>query len=352
MKLFKIKKKWNRRDLILLFGRLELYVGAGLTLDKAMSAAGEGLRESHKESIASVRQYIESGSALFKAMKSNIAIPETISGMIEQGQSSGELAKSFGAARILLEREDELAKKCVSAMTYPCVIGVFAFLLTIGLMRGVMPQIIPMLKGLRVQLPLLTRAVIFISDNMLSHGLYGVAVLLIFVAIFKYSYRKSSRFRELAQSFFLHVPIIGRLVLLHSLSLFTRSCGSLIGSGLSAASAYQSAANAVFALPLQRKLISREKIVSNGLSIGTAIADIKRLPRYVAPLISAGEASGCLGSSLIKSADIIDKDMEHALKKLTALIEPLMMAVMGLAVGAIALSIMMPIYDMSKALQK
>ncbi|NCW28743.1 MAG: hypothetical protein EBV83_10740, partial [Verrucomicrobia bacterium] len=96
---------------------------------------------------------------------------------------------------------------------------------------------------------------------------------------------------------------------------------------------------------------SEIKNISNGIPLGDIIAK-KKMPQFVAPLIHAGEASGTLGNSLLRASLILDRDIENILRKITALIEPIMMAGMGCIVGSIALSIMMPIYDISKVLQK
>jgi len=156
----------------------------------------------------------------------------------------------------------------------------------------------------------------------------------------------------LCQSFLIRIPLIGGLFYRYSLSLFLRSAGSLIESGLQSAIAYRNAAEVLSLIPLRNELTKEASAVSRGVPFGSAVAKIKRIPPFVPPLVSAGEVSGALGRSLLRAADILDRGVDHSLKKITALIEPVMMAGMGFAVGAIALSIMMPIYDISKVLQK
>ena len=139
--------RWSRKDLILLLERLELYISSGLALNKALLLAAQGISKKQAIALTRMREAVESGASLSAALVKSMRISPTIISLISHGESGGELGKVLGQARALLEREDELIKKCMSAMTYPLVIGLFAVGLSIGLMRGIMPQIIPMLNG-------------------------------------------------------------------------------------------------------------------------------------------------------------------------------------------------------------
>ena len=344
-------KKWWRKDTILFLERLELYVSAGLTINRALGISTEGIPARQKMAIQHSLGIVESGGLLSKALTESIGLPKTIAGLIEHGESSGELVKALGVAKSLMEREDELLKKCTSAMAYPVIIGVFASLLTIGLVRGVMPQIIPMLMSLHVQLPLITRVVIFVSESFLSYGLCAAVATAIVVAALMLLYKKSKGFRSAVHLVILRMPLVGRLVYTYFLAVFLRSCGALLESGLSIARAYSNTVRTISFWPLRDKLESKAASVSRGVPIGTIFAQA-RMPSYIAPLINAGEISGALGASMVRAAAILDREIEHSLKRLTSLIEPVMMAGMGLVVGSIALSIMMPIYDISRVLQQ
>jgi len=345
------RKKWKNRDLIMLFERLELYVGSGLGLDRSLEVAAQGIHLKQKNTLDRIRKSVESGGLLSKSLQSEIGISQTLSGLISHGESSGGIDRALHTARTLMEREDELRKKCLSSMTYPLVIGFFAALLTVGLVRGIMPQIIPMLKSLNVPLPLLTRSVIWISENSVAYGAYTLIVSVLFVFLLRLSIKKIKKIRHAVQSLLLYVPVLGSLVHVYFLSVFLRSCGSLVESGVSSSLAYASVTDTVSFLPLHSMLNSHVTSIARGIPLSQCFIG-KKMPPYIQPLLSAGEASGTLGSSIIRAADIIDRDIEHSLKRLTSLIEPLMMAGMGTVVGAIALSIMMPIYDISRVLQK
>jgi type II secretory pathway component PulF len=343
---------WKDKDRILLLERLELYMSAGLALDKALHITGQGSPKKQRTCMEQVQNDVMSGIPVSKSFTKHIGLSKTLSSLIEHGESSGELVRAFTISRTMLEKQGEALKKCISALVYPGVIAVFASLLTIGLVRGVMPQITPMLKSLNVGLPLLTRIIITISENMVSYGLYGLGGIIFAAILFLILYAKVKPFTYLCQCVFIRTPLIGHLLFSYSLSLFLQSLGSLVESGVSVARSYSNTVNTLSLLPLKHSLLGKVPDIQKGIPCGTILQGVsKKVPTYVPSLISAGEASGTLGTSLLRAASIIDRDMDHSLKRLTSLIEPVMMVGMGCTVGSIALSIMMPIYDISKVLQ-
>ncbi len=345
------KTKWKRRDLIFLLERLELYLSAGLELNKALLICEQGLKPYRQKIMNKIRLAVESGGLLSKNLRLHIGLSETLSGLVGQGELSGSLSKSLHSARTLLEKEDELFKKCASAMAYPIVIGLFACLLTLGLVRGILPQIVPMLKSLQVELPLITRIVITVSDVLTRQGLYILIGLVFAIIIARISYTKVKVIRQVTQLGIVNLPLAGTLVHNYYLAVFLHSCGSLVESGVAVKEAYLGTVRSIKLIPLREKLERKLPDVSAGRSLSGIISGGK-IPSYIPPLLGAGELSGTLGLSIIRAGTILDCDIEHSLKKITSLIEPIMMVAMGCVVGGIALSIMMPIYDISKVLQK
>ena len=348
---FHYRHKWKRQDIIRLLERLELYVGAGLSIDQAFVVAEQGLSKRQAKTIAHIRNNIESGSNVAGVLVKTIGISETIGGLIAQGELGAGLGKAFGSAKELLEREDELIKKCISAMIYPMVIGIFSCVLAIGLVRGIMPQMIPMFASLHVPLPLMTRIVIAFSEILTRYGLtisFSIGLALI---VFIILYRKNTKSRSFCHRIIGTIPIIGKLFRHYAISVFLRSSGTLIDSGTDVVEAYICSVRTISFLPLNVMLTKEIPNLKRGLPLGSILVG-KRIPLYISALLSAGESSGVLGNSLLRAANILDREIEESLKRLTALIEPAMMIFMGGAVGIIALSIMMPIYDLSRVLQK
>jgi type II secretory pathway component PulF len=145
------------------------------------------------------------------------------------------------------------------------------------------------------------------------------------------------------------IPIAGSLIRKYSLAIFCQSIGALVESGEGTDSAFCKTAAAVGFIPLQTRLMARSSMISRGDPLSDALKN--DAPAYVSSLVAAGEASGHLGQTLTRAAILLDRELDQSLKRLTSLVEPVMMICMGSVVGVIALSIMMPIYDISKAIQ-
>jgi type II secretory pathway component PulF len=349
----RFKRKWKRREIILLLEQLGLYISSGLTLDRTIQIITENSPVHLKKDLVEIVQAVEAGTLFSRIFSERITSHGSIIGVIQQGEQSGELGKAFLSAHVLLEKRDELTKKCLSALAYPVVIGIFATLLTIGLVRGVMPQIIPLLMSMHVELPLLTRVVIALSQGLITYSIYLCVGIVIGVGLFRLSYTRCLPLKRVVHVGILHVPLVGHTFRIYWHALFLRSCGSLIDSGLPAAQSYESACGGVSLVPLRNDLESHRQPLAQG-TLMSHVFRHKRLamPPFVSALVSAGESSGTLGVSCIRAADILDRNLDHSLKRMTSLIEPLMMIVMGCTVGAIALSILLPIYDISKVLQR
>lgn len=344
-------KKWKRRDIILLLERLEMYYSSGLQINLALFHLEDGLRKNQQISMVKIRQFVESGGLLSAGLDRYICLPKTISGLIEHGELSGNLTKTLTLAKSIMEKEEELLKRCTGALVYPIVIGLFTIVLTVGLLKGVMSQIVPMLKGLDVPLPFLTRLMIGLSEVVSSYGLYILFGCLGVFLVWKIFIIKTNTWKIVSQNLILKTPFLGNLVYNYHIALFLHSCGSLIESGLQVKDAYMRITASVSYIPLRHFLLVRTVDVARGISLGTVLNQ-KYTPSYVKPLLNAGETSGVLGLSTIRAGNIVDKEIEHTLKKFTSLIEPVMMVAMGCIVGALALSIMLPIYNISGALQK
>lgn len=348
---FIYKNKWNKKDIIFFLERVEIYFSSGLEINKTLSVMEDGLKNKHKSSVSKIKRDIESGIPFFRSLENTIGISKTTSGLIEYGEFSGNLAKSLLSAKNLLEKEDELFKKCISALIYPIVIGIFSILLTIGLIRGVMSQIIPLLKSLKVDLPLVTKITIAISEIIINHGLSITIACIILFFIFKVLINKNIKFQRVFYYSIIRLPMIGNLIYSYYLAIFLHSCGSLVESGLLIAESYKKTLSTITFIPLRDFLENRIDDVYNGVSLGNILKN-KNIPIFVTSLIGAGQVSGNLGSSIVRAGNILDKNLDYSLKKMTSLIEPLMMIVVGFIVGTIALSIMMPIYNISSVLQK
>ncbi len=345
------KNKWPKKEIILFLQKVEMYLSAGLVINRILHIVEQDQNKRQSLSIQKIRGSVESGILFSASLEKYIGISKSVTSLIENGELSGNLSKSISISIDLLEKEDELFKKCINALIYPAVIACFALLLTIGLIQGVVSQIIPLLKSLDVKLPIMTKVVILISQIIKDYGLYILVVIILIVATWIFSMRRFLTFRKIIHISMINIPIFGKVIYNYNLSIFLQSCGLLIESGVSVYDAYTKTIKTVSLIPLSVLLNDHSVNVESGISLSKIFAN-KRNPAFVSSLIGAGEVSGTLGKSIIRTGLILDKEIDLFLKRMTALIEPIMMVGMGLIVGTIALSIMVPIYNISSSLQR
>ena len=327
-----------------------MYMTAGLSVGSALEAMSEKMPKKRCLSLLRIKDSVESGQSLSSALTASGSFPLSLIGLIACGEESGSLAKTLQSCHSLLEREDDLARKCLSAMAYPIIIGIATAILTIGLVEGVMPQIIPLLSGLHSDLPLLTRIVIAVSAVCTRYGVVMFVAALLASAILAILYKKVLLFRAAIHVLVMNIPVMGGLVVSYSLAIFFHSFGSMVEAGMSVTDAYDKASSSFAVIPLRKRFKKKLMPLIRGEPMHSIVD--KSMPQYVGSIIRAGEASGNLGHALVRAAMMLDKDIDRSLKRLTSMLEPALMMGMGSAVGSIALSIMLPIYDISKALQR
>ncbi len=344
---FKIKKS----DLILFFNRLEMYISSGFAIDKALAIIASSSGKRLKRPLDLIGNDLGSGEHLSKSLLRRFSINSSLFNLIENGENSGRLKESLIFCSELLEKESNLQKKCLGALTYPLVIGIFSFGLTLFLIQGVMKQIIPLLRSLKIALPISTKILIFFSSFITKYYLLIIIFLIIIVPLSHFIYKKYQITKYLFQKFLIKIPILGKTIIQYQAFIVTKSIGSLLRAGLGIDSAYRDVFFHCRLIPFRDHFMAYSRQITEGLPVYIPFSKF-HLAIYIPALIEAGELSGQLANSFIKCSDLIEKDMDSFIKRFTVLIEPLMMILVGSIVGFVAVSIMLPIYSISNTLQK
>ncbi len=347
-----INKKWSTKEKILFLDKLATYINARIRLEEAICLCGFGCRKSISSDVSYIKEEIIKGRSLAHVLQERINYSDSILNIIKTGEESGRLFDSLLVSFSILKKQDDLKKKILSAMTYPLLIGIFALLLILGLMSGVMPEIVPMLKSMNVVLPLMTKIVIFFSDFIVAYGIIMVPILFILLFVYVFSYKRYVRFKYVNQLLLMNVPLVNIVLIKISLSLFFRTFGSMLSSDIKIKSACKTSLDSIGLLPVRKSYEIMPLLIDRGENISCLMKDNNiHIPEYVTGIIMAGEKSGTLGLSMVKISDILDLEVEYFMKRLTSIIEPVLMIFLGLFVAIVALSIVMPIYDLSKSLQ-
>lgn len=339
-------------QLVLMTRNLSGMLTAGLPLSRALSVIERQTRNPRlKLVIADVRERIQKGDQFYQSLAAHPRIFDSLYvAMVRAGEESGGLSESLKLLSIQMEKSSALRKRIKSAMIYPSIVMVIMTGIGIVMMIYVMPSITGTFKGMGVELPGTTQALIAASDFMVAHtvvflgGLVGV----IFGFIFFLRTRVGKLFWHWV---ILHLPVISPMVKEVNAARTARTLSSLLTSGVDVMRALEITKDVVQNVYYKPILVEARSAVEKGEALsGVFIAREKLYPVFVGEMMMVGEETGSVGNMLKELADFYEKEVERKTKDLSTIIEPLLMVVIGGTVGFFALAMIAPIYSITDSI--
>lgn len=271
--------------------------------------------------------------------------------IVRVGEASGILYENLNYLAEELGKKQALKKKIKGAMIYPSIILVATVGIVVLLTVYVFPKILPIFQSMRIKLPVATRMLIAISSFLTAYGLFVLlAVILAAIGLWLLLKIKSVKFT--ANQIMLSLPIIGNLTQSYNISNFCRTLGLLLKSDVKVVEAMNITANTTVNPVYRKTLASISLSISKGEEISLHMDKSPRLfPPMVTQMVSIGEHTGNLSETLLYLSNYYEDEVDDATKNLSTILEPILMVFMGLIVGFIAMSIIMPIYQVTQGLQ-
>jgi len=343
------KTKVNNSDVVIFSRQLSTLVSAGVPIVQGLNILeAQAENPAFKTVVTGLRGDIESGLSIADAMRKHPqAFTELYVSMIKAGEVGGILDIILERLSAYLESSEALKAKVKSAMMYPAVVGGVAFLITIFLILFVIPVFKDIFSGFGAELPLPTRIMIGISDALRHNILYILAVLGGAGWGVK-KYINTEKGQEKIDEISLNLPVVGILLKKVAIAKFTRTLGTLIKSGVPILQGLETVAKTAGNKIIERAIYKSRDSIKEGGRIADPLKNANIFPPMVIQMISVGEETGGLDNMLNKIADFYDQEVDTAVKGLTSMIEPLIMVVMGLVIGAIVISMFMPMFSMGE----
>ena len=339
-------------DKLLFTKHLAMMIKAGLPLREGVATIQEQTRSrKFKRILNDIIKRLDNGESLAKSLtRHGKAFSGLFINMIEIGEKSGSLEKNLEYLAEQLEKSYNIKRKVMAAMIYPAVILFSTFILGAGLAIFILPKLIPLFKSLRVTLPLSTRILLLITELIQNYGLFIFLGIIVFLILaFLLSRLKLIKF--INYQVLLKIPIAGKASKNLNLSLFSRTLGILIKSGISIVEALDISADTLGNLIYKREVKRVSLKVQNGKQISTYLKTKSKLfPATFSRMIMVGEKTGNLEESLIYLADFYEKEVDNTTQKLSTILEPVLLIIIGFIVGFIAISIITPIYQITKGI--
>lgn len=333
--------------------QLATLIGAGLTIEGALSALVEQAEtERERQVIAQLRASIREGQSLAQAM---VAFPKSFSELyrtlVNAGEASGKLPDVLIKLADYVEEQQAIKQKIITAMVYPIIVTVICFLVVVGLMLYVVPQVVGVFESTKQTLPFMTRALLALSAMLKWTWWLWIVAAVGAVAGFRVAMKRPTQ-RHRFHALLLRLPIFGRLIRVRESSQLAATLSILVGSGVPVLTAMNAGVGVVNNIPMRLALERAANQVREGVSLSRALQAQNTKPALFPPvmlhLVASGEASGRLPETLASAARQQQRELETRTARLAALIEPVMIVVMGGIVLAIVLAVLLPIFELNQ----
>jgi len=343
----KLGKKVKTKNLAVFTRQFSVMIDAGLPLVQCLDILGS--QEDDKNFAAVIlqtRSDVESGSSLADAMRQH---PKTFdplyTNMVAAGEAGGILDTILKRLASYIEKAVKLAGQVKSAMIYPVAVIVIAALVVGVILWKVIPTFASLFAGLGASLPLPTRIVIALSDNLVRFFPFLLVVGVAVVYGFRRYYMTSGGRRVVDRSL-LKAPILGDILRKIAVARFCRTLSTLIASGVPILDGLEITAKTAGNSIIEDAVMVTRKSIERGETIAAPLKETDVFPSMVTQMIGVGEATGALDTMLSKIADFYEEEVDVAVAGLLTLMEPVMIAVLGVVVGGIVISMYLPIFDL------
>lgn len=349
---FKKKPKASVKELSIFSRQFATMINAGIPILQSLTIIADQIESKGlKEVVKKIKDDIGSGSTLSDGMAKYPNIFSTLYvNMIKAGETGGILDGVMLRLSTYLEQADSLKRKVKSALVYPIVVSSIATIVVIFLLVAVIPTFKDIFASFGATLPAPTRILLGISDTLQKIFLPPlvfiilpsvIAAVIVFLRLLK-----TNKGRKKWNALQLKLPIFGMLFRKVAVSKFTRTFGTLIKSGVPILQALDIVAKTSGNMVVEEAILKAKNSIKEGESITAPIKACGIFPPMVVQMISVGEETGTLDEMLVKSADFYDDEVETAIAGLTSMIEPLLMAFMGVTIGAIVIAMFMPMFEL------
>jgi general secretion pathway protein F len=328
-------------------------LNAGIPIPQALEGLGEEEENpSLRRAVLGLADSVRKGSALSGAMAEHPALfSHLYVSMVRVGEEAGALPKVMADLADLLEHEDELRGEVLGAVAYPVFVLCFGFVTVAVLLTVVMPKLFSMLTEMATTLPLPTLILLRVSGLIQDYWiplLVGIVGAIAGVRWFLRSPRGAEKWDGLK----LKLPVLGGIYRAAALSRFARTLGTLARSGVSLLPALKIVETTIGNLVLGKLIAQVAEETRGGDSLAAPLRKLGIFPKTVVQMIAVGEESGMLSEMLLKVADIEERHMRAHTKTMISLLAPALILVVGALVGFMVIALLLPIFNMSQALQR
>jgi type IV pilus assembly protein PilC len=342
----KLSKKVKLKDLSVFCRQFYTMLNAGVPILTCLDILANQIENQKlREATKAVNEEVEKGGVLSEAMRKHKEVfPELLVSLVASGEASGSLEAIMLRMSTHYEKENKINNKVTSALIYPIVLGFVSIAAVAFILVYVMPTFIDIFKQSGTALPWSTQLIMWISEGIQNYWFIIIAVIFI-ISFFLNIFRKTDEGILFFSKLRLKLPILKKLNQMLIVSRFTRTLSTLIASGLSLVEALNIVSAVTGNKVAEKALLKIRDNVMRGESLYSSMVESNMFPPMLYSMIKIGEETGSLDDILNKTADFYDDELEAIIQASVSMLEPLLIVIMGLLIGFMVASIMIPMFD-------
>lgn len=343
-----MKQKVTTLDITIFTRQLATMMKAGVPLVQSFEIVAEGLdNPSMRDVVLGIKGEIEGGNNFAGALRKYPQYFDNLfCSLVESGEQSGALETMLDRVAIYKEKSELLKQKIKKAMKYPITVIAVAFIVTIILMVKVVPVFQEMFESFGAELPAFTQLVVGMSNWVQAYWFVLILGIGITITAFLEAKKRSKKFRDLLDKMALKAPIFGDLVYKAIIARYSRTLSTTFAAGVPLIDALESTAGATNNCVYEDAVNKIREDVSTGQQLQFAMRMTEKFPSMAIQMVAIGEESGALDAMLDKVATHYENEVDNAVDGLTSMMEPLIMAILGVLVGGLVIAMYLPIFQM------
>ena len=335
-------------DIAVFARQLATMMSAGIPMVQAFEIVGNGHdKPSMQKLILDIKASIEGGSTLHESLaKFPLYFDDLFVNLVEAGEQAGALESLLDKIATYKEKTEALKKKIKKALFYPTAVLAVAIIVSAVLLIFVIPQFESLFKGFGADLPAFTQMVVNLSRWVTHSGWQLVMLIVAIVWPFLYFKKRSRKMRRVLDRMLLKFPIIGPILVKAAIARFTRTLATMFTAGVPLVEAMQSVAGATGNIVYEEATLRIKDEVATGQRLQRAMESTGLFPNMVIQMIAVGEESGSLDTMSSKVAEFYETEVDNAVDSMSSLMEPIIMAVLGVLVGGMVIAMYLPIFKL------
>jgi len=346
--LFSKGKKIKPMDIALFTRQMATMMGSGVPLLQSFDIIGEGFENPNmRKLVDEIKQEVAAGNSLANSLRKKPQyFDDLYCNLVDAGEQSGALESLLDRVATYKEKTESLKAKIKKAMTYPIAVVVVAIVVSAILLIKVVPQFQSVFANFGAELPAFTKMVISISEVMQEWWFIGLILLFAAAFAFRETHRRSEKFRDGMDRALLKTPVVGDILYKSAVARYARTLSTTFAAGVPLVEALDSVSGATGNVVFRTAVNKIKQDVSSGTQLNFSMRTTGVFPSMAVQMAAIGEESGSLDAMLDKVASYYEEEVDNAVDNLTTLMEPMIMAVLGVLVGGLIIAMYLPIFQL------